>query len=259
MKYKPIKLGIAALVLTVFGTGSIWGGEITSDSSQKSYDVHLSLRQATVQTFSEAFSEETGVLFSYESGIAGKNFGNVEIDAENLPLESILDPVFAGRKGFSYKIVNSTVIIFWSDNPQTSVIRGTVTDASGEPMIGAGILIKGTTGGTVTDMDGNETTTTVQTTETDPAYSLTDSPLSEAYSSKDATLVLTGGDDGSIKISVSKEGATETKTVVAGDSLQTALDELGYVVGEHTTYDIRADFGLLCRLVGADGAACRYG
>ena len=48
MKYKPIKLGIAALVLTVFGTGSIWGGEITSDSSQKSYDVHLSLRQATV-------------------------------------------------------------------------------------------------------------------------------------------------------------------------------------------------------------------
>ena len=155
MKYKPIKLGIAALVLTVFGTGSIWGGEITSDSSQKSYDVHLSLRQATVQTFSEAFSEETGVLFSYESGIAGKNFGNVEIDAENLPLESILDPVFAGRKGFSYKIVNSTVIIFWSDNPQTSVIRGTVTDASGEPMIGAGILIKGTTGGTVTDMDGN--------------------------------------------------------------------------------------------------------
>lgn len=46
---------------------------------------------------------------------------------------------------------------------------------------------------TVTDMNGNATTTTVQTTEADPAYSLTDSPLSDAYSSKDATLVLTGG------------------------------------------------------------------
>lgn len=97
---------------------------------------------------------------------------------------------------------------------------------------------------TVTDMNGNETTTTVQTTEAEPAYSLTDSPLSDAYSNTDATLVLTGGDDGSITISVSEEGTvTKTKTVAAGGSLQKALDELGYVVGEHTTYGIRADFG----------------
>lgn len=38
---------------------------------------------------------------------------------------------------------------------QTSKIKGTVVDATGEPIIGANILIKGTTNGTITDMDGN--------------------------------------------------------------------------------------------------------
>ena len=39
----------------------------------------------------------------------------------------------------------------WSQNRE---IRGVVTDPSGEPVIGAGIMVKGTTNGTATDMDG---------------------------------------------------------------------------------------------------------
>lgn len=34
-------------------------------------------------------------------------------------------------------------------------ISGTVKDAAGEPVIGANILVKGTTQGTITDLDGN--------------------------------------------------------------------------------------------------------
>ena len=36
-----------------------------------------------------------------------------------------------------------------------NLVKGTVTDASGEPLIGAGILVVGTTQGTTTDLDGN--------------------------------------------------------------------------------------------------------
>ena len=36
-----------------------------------------------------------------------------------------------------------------------NLVKGTVTDALGEPLIGAGILIVGTTQGTTTDLDGN--------------------------------------------------------------------------------------------------------
>ena len=38
---------------------------------------------------------------------------------------------------------------------QTKTVTGTVVDAAGIPVIGANILVKGTTNGTITDIDGN--------------------------------------------------------------------------------------------------------
>ncbi len=45
---------------------------------------------------------------------------------------------------------------------QVSQIRGTVIDASGEAVIGASIIEKGTTNGTITDIDGNFVLSTSQ-------------------------------------------------------------------------------------------------
>ena len=50
---------------------------------------------------------------------------------------------------FSFLIVESYA--------QNKTISGTVTDFTGEPVIGASILEKGTTNGTITDFDGNFT------------------------------------------------------------------------------------------------------
>ena len=38
---------------------------------------------------------------------------------------------------------------------QNITVKGTVTDATGEPVIGANVLEKGTTNGVITDIDGN--------------------------------------------------------------------------------------------------------
>ena len=40
---------------------------------------------------------------------------------------------------------------------QSQVVNGTVTDQTGEPVIGASVLEMGTTNGTITDVDGNFT------------------------------------------------------------------------------------------------------
>ena len=37
---------------------------------------------------------------------------------------------------------------------QTKTVTGTVTDATNEPLIGASVLVQGTSTGTITDMDG---------------------------------------------------------------------------------------------------------
>ena len=38
---------------------------------------------------------------------------------------------------------------------QTKTVTGTIVDEFGEPIIGANVLVKGTTNGAVTDIDGN--------------------------------------------------------------------------------------------------------
>ena len=40
-------------------------------------------------------------------------------------------------------------------NQQQKVVKGKVLDSSGTPVIGANIVEKGTTNGTISDMDGN--------------------------------------------------------------------------------------------------------
>ena len=44
-----------------------------------------------------------------------------------------------------------------TNNQQKQTVKGTVKDANGEPIIGASVKVKGSTGGTVTDIDGNFT------------------------------------------------------------------------------------------------------
>ncbi len=63
------------------------------------------------------------------------------------------------RKAFLMTVLSSTLMIL-SVSAQTGSainVRGTVTDAAGEPIIGANILIQGTSTGTVSDYDGNFT------------------------------------------------------------------------------------------------------
>ena len=47
--------------------------------------------------------------------------------------------------------------ISFSVSAQNITLKGNVKDKSGEPIIGASVLEKGTTNGTITDMDGNFT------------------------------------------------------------------------------------------------------
>ena len=55
--------------------------------------------------------------------------------------------------GASYATSPSVPIV--NGVQQNSVAKGTVKDATGEPVIGASVVVKGTTNGTITDFDGN--------------------------------------------------------------------------------------------------------
>lgn len=123
---------------------------------QKKYDVSISLRQATVKSFTDSFSKQTGILFSYEADVASYTFGDVQVDAKGSTAEAILDKVFSD-KDFSYSIVGNNVVIKQKAHSNQITVTGKVTDGSGETLIGAGVLIKGGKGGVITDVDGKYT------------------------------------------------------------------------------------------------------
>lgn len=59
---------------------------------------------------------------------------------------------------FVFLLLTSTV------SAQTQTIKGTIVDASSEPIIGASVLVEGTTNGSITDLDGNFTLMNVPST-----------------------------------------------------------------------------------------------
>ena len=63
---------------------------------------------------------------------------------------------------FSFLIVESYA--------QNKTISGTVTDFTGEPVIGASVLVNGTTNGTITDLNGKFLLTVKQNAEITISY-----------------------------------------------------------------------------------------
>ena len=80
----------------------------------------------------------------------------VDIHVTDCPLEEALEKLFAGTN-ISYQIKpNGVILLSPSARPSygPASVRGVVTDVTGMPVIGASVLVKGTTVGVSTDVDG---------------------------------------------------------------------------------------------------------
>ena len=85
----------------------------------------------------------------------------VNVSANNASIEDVLAQVLQNT-GYNYQIIDKQILIKVSDKEVMAVpaiaqsgkkITGTVLDATGMPVIGANVMVKGTTNGTITDMD----------------------------------------------------------------------------------------------------------
>lgn len=93
--------------------------------------------------------------FFYSNMLPDKD-ARVSIDAKDKSIEFILDNIFSNLS-ISYEI-NGHQIVLREDKKEdknTSYkASGVVVDSAGEPVIGAGVVIEGSTNGTITDVDG---------------------------------------------------------------------------------------------------------
>ena len=105
---------------------------------------------------------QTDYLFVYnKKSVDTKRVVNV--DATNQPVSEILDKAFEGT-GIHYVVEGNNIVLTKNVTEHASTqqqkqitVKGVVTDMRGEPIIGASGVVRSTTNGTITDLDGNFT------------------------------------------------------------------------------------------------------
>lgn len=142
------------LCVTLLSGLSMQSAQASPQEDQKTYNVSISLKDATVKGVADALTKQTGILFSYDADLNSMSLGEVKVSHKNSSLTSILDEVFA-NKGVKYSVVGVTVVLSRKTSATGKrTITGQVNDASGMPVPGAVVMVVGQSGGTVTDGSG---------------------------------------------------------------------------------------------------------
>ena len=118
--------------------------------------VNLKVVAESLSNVLRQIKDQTGVKILYNENLL-KNYENINLDLNNVEVEEALRQVLANTR-FEYEVTDGVIVGKEKKNsfPQQKTVRiqGKVSDEDGAPLPGVTVLIKGTTLGTATDMDG---------------------------------------------------------------------------------------------------------
>ena len=180
--------------------------------------ISLEVRNETVGTVLEKLKKESGFDFFFNNKhVDLKRI--VSVSANNNNIFKILDQIFAGTNVkysvLEKKIILSTEIVQGIQQEQNKV-TGIVKDNAGIPIVGATIMEKGSTNGTVSDLDGN--------------FSLQMNSQGTILISYIGYITQEIKVDKNDKLIITLEEDTETLDEVVADMASKSNDSSGYVV-----------------------------
>ena len=120
--------------------------------------VSIRMNNVKLDKILNEIENQTDYLFIYNNQVNINKITSVKV--KNEAVAQVLDKILSGT-GINYELEGTHIILTTEAikdlhaQQQAKTVTGTVTDVSGEPIIGANIRIKGTTTGTITDIDGN--------------------------------------------------------------------------------------------------------
>lgn len=147
------KITIMALCLMVF---------LLNAAAMPTQMISLSITGGSISDVFKAIENQSDYKFFYNDNQIDVN-DLIDIKAQESSIEHVLNDIFKG-KDITYKIVNNHIVLTnkkIKDNLSDSInqdgkrISGKVTDQTGEPLIGVNVVVKGSTIGSMTDIDGN--------------------------------------------------------------------------------------------------------
>lgn len=120
----------------------------------------LSTPRTTLGTVIKQIQSQSKYQFFYNDKLSTVTVEPLKV--KDASLEQVLNTLLK-NKDISYKIEENIIYLLEKENSDSlqqqsgkeRTITGQVVDAKGEPLIGVSILVKGTTDGAITDLDGN--------------------------------------------------------------------------------------------------------
>jgi TonB-linked SusC/RagA family outer membrane protein len=140
--------------------------QVSASVYSQSTKLSLEMRDAKVSEVLDAIESQSEFRFAYSPGYINLN-REVSVNINEKTIEESLKLIFTGT-GVEFGIHDRHIILYPEEMnekeaesvkaaDQQNSVSGTVTDNSGQPLPGVTVVVKGTTLGTVTDVDGKYT------------------------------------------------------------------------------------------------------
>lgn len=149
---KIMRISAFLLFLCVFSS-------FAAKTSSQNAKVNISGNNLTIGQFIDQVEKQTDYLFVYSKSEVNTN-EKIAVKNGNKSVAQYLGEAFSNSE-VKYAFENDYIVLTKNAAPQVAQqgkkVTGVVADASGEAVIGANVVVKGTTNGTITDFDGNFT------------------------------------------------------------------------------------------------------
>lgn len=154
-----LEKGIGKLLLTMKLTFLLTVLNILAVSAtgfSQSARLSLDLKNATLKEVFSQIEAQSSLSFLYKSDVVNPN-ERVTIQTSGATVKEVLNSLFNNKK-VQYEILDNSLIVLlpYNESRQQQRVTGRIVDSvTGEPIIGANIVVEGTTMGTISDVDGN--------------------------------------------------------------------------------------------------------
>lgn len=163
MKMKLTSSGISTILCLMFSFHCLFSVQLMAQDNGKNQLITISKENTTVRVVLDAIEKTTSYRFFYNNLVVDPQ-KQVSINVKDKPLNAVLDELFTGMD-ISYSIMNDQVVLSpkagnTAASAKTSkiTISGLVIEAgTKQPIIGASVIEKGTSNGTITGTDGRFT------------------------------------------------------------------------------------------------------
>ncbi len=158
---KTLRQGAALIALLM-----VIASNVQASAYSESVKFDLNMKKVSLKEVFQTITDQSEFKFIYNNDVVNDN-QKVSVTSNDARVEEILDEILP-EHNLEYKVIDRQVIVFPAEgntnattktatpaNAQQKSVSGQVVDENGAPLPGVTVVVKGTTVGVVTDIDGN--------------------------------------------------------------------------------------------------------